>query len=62
MRFLSFVLAAAAAVALALAVVVKLAGGRFVLGIAPMTLWRASIALLLFALYTLLYARSRASD
>jgi len=58
-RFASFVLAAAAAVALALSVVVKLAGGRFVLGIAPTTLWRLSLSLLAFAIYAVLYSQSR---
>lgn len=62
MRFLSFVLAAAAAVALALSVVVKLAGGRFVFGIGAVSLWRAAVALLALAIYALLYSRFRRED
>ena len=62
MRFVSFALAAAAAVALALAVVLKLAGGRYALGIGPVTFWRLALALLAFAIYALLYSQSRRAD
>jgi hypothetical protein len=62
LRFLSFVLAAAAAVAFVLSALVKLAGGRFLFGIAPLSLWRAAIALLAFAIYALLYSGSKRTD
>lgn len=62
MRLLSFVLAAAAAVALVLSTLVKLAGGRFPFGISPLSLWRAAIALLAFAIFALLYGWSKRKE
>jgi hypothetical protein len=58
-RFLSFLLAAVAAAALILGIAVKLMGGQFVMGIAPVTLWRFTVALLGFAIYLNMYARQK---
>ena len=57
MRLASFVLAAAAAVAFVLGIIVNLSGGHLIMNVAPVTLWRFSIACLGFAIYLHLYAR-----
>jgi hypothetical protein len=57
MRLASFVLAAAAAVAFVLGIVVNLSGGRLIMNVAPVTLWRFAIACLGFAIYLNLYGR-----
>jgi len=59
MRVLSFVLAAVAAAAFVLGIAVNLLGGRYVAGLAPVTLWRFSVACLGFAIYLHLFARDR---
>jgi len=59
MRLLSLLLAAVAAAVFVLGVVVNFTGGRFAMGIAPVTLWRFSIACLGFAIYLSLYPRRR---
>ena len=55
----SLLLAAVAAAAFALGIILNLAGGRFVMGIAAITLWRFSIGCIGFAIYLELYARDR---
>jgi hypothetical protein len=60
MRLASFVLAVAAATVFILGIAVSLSGGRFIMNIAPVTLWRFSIACLGFAIYLQLHARERA--
>jgi hypothetical protein len=62
MRFASLVLAAFAAIVFALGVIVNFVGGRFAHGLAPVTLWRFSMACLGFAIYLSLYGRSRDDD
>lgn len=62
MRFASFVLAAIAAIGFILGIAVNFAGGRFAYDLAPVTLWRFSMACLGFAIYLSLYARGRRSD
>jgi hypothetical protein len=57
MRLASFVLAAAAAAAFVLGIVTSLSGGRLVMDLAPVTLWRFSVACIGFAIYLQLYAR-----
>jgi len=57
MKFLSFLLAAVAAGVFVLGIVVNFAGGRFVMGVTPVTLWRFSVACLGFAIYLHLYAK-----
>ncbi len=59
MRLLSFVLAALAAAVFILGIVVNFVGGRFVAGLAPITLWRFSVACIGFAIYLHLFARDR---
>lgn len=56
-RLTSFVLAVLAAVVLLLGIAVRMSGGRFIMGMAPVTLWRFSIACIGFAIYLHLYAR-----
>jgi len=62
MRFVSFALAAVAAIVFALGVIVNFTGGRFAHGLAPVTLWRFSMACLGFAIYLNLYDRGRRDD
>ncbi len=62
MRFTSFVLAAVAAIVFALGVIVNFAGGRFAHDLAPVTLWRFSMACLGFAIYLNLYASGRRDE
>ena len=57
LRLVSFALAALAGVALLLGIAVRLANRDFVLGMAPVTLWRFSVACIGFAIYIHLYAR-----
>ncbi|MFH1502702.1 MAG: hypothetical protein ABIG03_06615 [Candidatus Eisenbacteria bacterium] len=59
MRLLSFILAALAAIVFVLGIIVNFAGGRFVAGLAPVTLWRFSVACVGFAIYLHLFARDR---
>lgn len=59
MRLLSFILAALAAAVFVLGIAVNFLGGRFVGGLAPITLWRFSIACLGFAIYLHLFARDK---
>lgn len=59
MKLLSFVLAAVAAAVFALGIIVNFAGGRFVAGITPVTLWRFSIACIGFAIYAHIFARDQ---
>ena len=58
MRLASFVLAVIAAAVFVLGIIVNLSGGRFIMNLAPITLWRFSIACLGFAIYLHLYARA----
>jgi hypothetical protein len=57
LRLVSFALAALAAVVLILGVAVRLSSREFVMGMAPVTLWRFSVACIGFAIYMHLYAR-----
>jgi hypothetical protein len=57
MRLASLALAAAAAVAFVLGIAVRLSGGHLILNLAPVTLWRFSVACLGFAIYLHLYVR-----
>jgi hypothetical protein len=57
LRLLSFILAVVAALALLLGVAARLSSGQFPLNIAPVTLWRFSVACIAFAIYLHLYAR-----
>ncbi|MBD3349298.1 MAG: hypothetical protein GF400_08915 [Candidatus Eisenbacteria bacterium] len=59
MRLLSFVLAVIAAAVFLLGIAVNFAGGRFVAGLAPITLWRFSVACIGFAIYLHLFAKDR---
>ena len=59
MKLLSFVLAAIAAAVFVLGVIVNFAGGRFVAGILPVTLWRFSIACLGFAIYLHIFSHDQ---
>lgn len=57
MRLLSFALAVIAAAVFVLGIIVNLSGGRFIMDLAPITLWRFAIACLGFAIYLHLYTR-----
>jgi hypothetical protein len=57
LKLLSFVLAVIAAVVLLLGIAVKLSGGEFMMNMAPVTLWRFSVACMGFAIYLHLYAK-----
>jgi hypothetical protein len=57
LRLVSLALAAVAAAALVLGIAVRLSGGHLILNLAPLTLWRFSVACLGFAIYFRLYAR-----
>lgn len=59
MRLLSFVLAVVAAAVFLLGIAVNFVGGRFVAGLAPITLWRFSVACIGFAIYLHLFAKDR---
>jgi hypothetical protein len=62
MRVLSFALAAVAAAVFVLGIAVHFLGGRFIAGVAPITLWRFSIACLGFAIYLHLFVRDKDRD
>lgn len=57
LRLMSFVLAVVAAVALLLGIAVRVSSREFVMGMAPVTLWRFSVACIGFAIYLHLYAK-----
>ena len=57
LRLVSFVLAVLAAVAFILGIAVRIIGGEFLFGMAPVTLWRFSVGCIGFAIYLHLYAR-----
>ena len=57
LRLLSFALAALAAVVLLLGIALRVSGRDLVMGMAPVTLWRFSVACIGFAIYMHLYAR-----
>ena len=57
LKLLSFVLAVIAAVVLLLGIAVKLSSGEFMMNMAPVTLWRFSVACMGFAIYLHLYAK-----
>jgi hypothetical protein len=57
LRLLSFALAALSAVVLLLGVAVRISSREFIMGMAPVTLWRFSVACIGFAIYLHLYAR-----
>ena len=59
MRVLSFTLAIVAAAVFILGIAVNLLGDRFVAGLAPITLWRFSVACIGFAIYLHLFARDK---
>ncbi len=57
LRLMSFVLAVVAAVVLLLGIAVRVSSREFVMGMAPVTLWRFSVACIGFAIYLHLYAK-----
>ena len=57
LRLLSFALAAVAAVVLLLGIALRISNRELVMGMAPVTLWRFSVACIGFAIYMHLYAR-----
>jgi hypothetical protein len=57
LRLLSFALAVVAAVVLLIGIAVRLSSRDLLLGVAPVTLWRFSVACIAFAIYLHLYAR-----
>ena len=57
LRLLSFALAAIAAVVLLLGIALRISNRELVMGMAPVTLWRFSVACIGFAIYMHLYAR-----
>ena len=57
LRLMSFVLAVVAAVVLLLGIAVRISSREFVMGMAPVTLWRFSVACIGFAIYVHLYAK-----
>ncbi len=59
MKFLSFVLAVLAAVVFLLGAIVNFTGGRFLMNLPPVTLWRFSVACVGFAIYLHLFAKDR---
>jgi hypothetical protein len=59
MRVLSFALAVIAGAVFVLGIVANLLGNRFLAGIAPITLWRFSVACIGFAIYLHLFARDK---
>jgi hypothetical protein len=56
-RIISFALAAAAAVVLLLGIAVRISARDALFGMAPVTLWRFSVACIGFAIYLHLFAR-----
>ncbi len=57
LRLMSFALAVVAAVVLLLGIAVRISSRDFVMGMAPVTLWRFSVACIGFAIYLHLYAK-----
>ena len=57
LKLLSFVLAVVAAVVLLLGIAVRMSSGKFAMDMAPVTLWRFSVACIGFAIYLHLYAK-----
>ncbi len=57
LRLLSFVLAVIAAVVLLLGIAVRMSSREFIMDMAPVTLWRFSVACIGFAIYLHLYAK-----
>ncbi len=57
LRLMSFVLAVVAAVVLLLGIAVRVSSREFVMGMAPVTLWRFSVACIGFAIYLHLYTK-----
>ena len=57
LRLVSFALAALAAVTLLLGIATRISSREFIMGMAPVTLWRFSVACIGFAIYLHLYAR-----
>ena len=56
-RLLSFILAVAAAVVLLVGIAVRMSTREYLWGMAPVTLWRFSVACIGFAIYLHLYAK-----
>lgn len=59
MKLVSFILAAVAVVVFIIGIIVRLAGGHFLMNTAPVTLWRFAVACIGFAIYLRLYATDR---
>ena len=57
LRLLSFVLAVVAAVVLLLGIAVRMSSRELIMNMAPVTLWRFSVACIGFAIYLHLYAK-----
>lgn len=57
LRLLSFTLAVIAAVVLLVGIAVRMSSREFIMGMAPVTLWRFSVACIGFAIYLHLFAR-----
>ena len=57
LRLLSFVLAVVAAAVLLLGIAVRMSSREIIMGMAPVTLWRFSVACVGFAIYLPLYAK-----
>jgi len=57
LRLLSFVLAVVAAAVLLLGIAVRISSRGVIMGMAPVTLWRFSVACTGFAIYLHLYAK-----
>ena len=57
LRLLSFVLAVVAAVVLLLGIAVRVSSRGIIMGMAPVTLWRFSVACIGFAIYLHVYAK-----
>lgn len=57
MRLVSFALAVVAAVVLLIGIAVRVSTREYVMGMAPVTLWRFSVACIGFAIYLHLYTR-----
>jgi len=57
LKLMSFALAVVAAVVLLLGIAVRISSREFVMGMAPVTLWRFSVACIGFAIYLHLYAK-----
>ena len=62
LRLLSFILAVVAAVVLLLGIAARISSRQFLMNLAPVTLWRFSVACIGFAIYLHLYARDESQD